>query len=259
MKNDIDCRAFEEQLDALTSGELAQSEIEVLRAHASYCADCAVQLRINEHLSKPSLREIEAAVPEELARTVWPRLQGAIGFGVRRRGGVRRPSRFWAFQRPALAAASLLLAVSCGLLLREVIDLRRRESALLQQVADQERWLAGMEARTGAAPVARTAGLAASQSWQRALARSESVTVSELGRLLASLSPRTTVLDSESAGRLARAALFPGTSAWKRVVADLHLDDGLQAGEALELLQAIDLEPDRSISTARFLDLFVRS
>ena len=75
---------------------------------------------------------------------------------------------------PILALITGTLLVACsGLLLREVARLRERESALVEHVADQERWLAELDLRTAVTPVARTAGLAGSRSWQRVLARTD--------------------------------------------------------------------------------------
>ena len=66
MKNP-DCDVFQDQLDALQASALPEEGMEQLRLHAESCGDCAVLLRLHEHLVTPSLAELEAAVPDELA------------------------------------------------------------------------------------------------------------------------------------------------------------------------------------------------
>ena len=72
MKKDVDCQVFEDQLDALVRAELPAEGMRQLRVHAGMCADCAMALKVQEHLLGPSLEELEARVPEELLGTVWP-------------------------------------------------------------------------------------------------------------------------------------------------------------------------------------------
>ena len=63
MKKDVDCLVFEDQLDALVAGGLPVEGLEQLRLHAFSCPDCAMLLKVKEHLTRPSLEGLEAAVP----------------------------------------------------------------------------------------------------------------------------------------------------------------------------------------------------
>lgn len=121
MKKEIDCQVFEDQLDALLDGSLPDEGIGHLQLHALSCPDCAMLLRVHEHLALPSLEELEAATPEELVASMWSTVEAEVGpmvEGVVKEGkkeglggvsaGTPGVHRFpWLV--PTLAAASIVL------------------------------------------------------------------------------------------------------------------------------------------------------
>ena len=103
MKKEIDCQVFEDQLDALLDGSLPDEGIGQLQLHALSCPDCAMLLRVHEHLALPSLEELEAGVPEELLTSMWPRIEvevrpqpkdGSAGVSSAKVSRVSIPARF---------------------------------------------------------------------------------------------------------------------------------------------------------------------
>jgi hypothetical protein len=255
VKRNVDCEVFQDQLDGLLEGTLAEDVVGQLRRHASSCPDCRALLDLEERLAASSRAGLEAVVPEEYVTTMWGRVRADIASQGARRGsrwGVR-PVSGWLV--PGLAAAALLLLLVTGLLARELKRLQAREQVLAQQVADHERWLTELDTRTREDPIARTAALAGSQVWGRLLSRRESVSVAELEALLASLPSRATVLSLEEWQGLERAVPLGMRSVWAGAASAVESEDGVQAAELLALLDALDLEPGRSVSTARILAL----
>lgn len=254
MTRNPDCDVFQDQLDALQAGTLPEEGVEQLRLHADSCADCAMLLRVHEHLAAPPFGDLEAAVPDELVASVWPRVRAEIATGESARLRESRGWQGWSWLAPAMAAATLLLFIGSGLMYREVRELRQREGALVQQVAEQQRWLAELDLRTSSDPVARTAGLAGQATWERALVRRRSVSVAELARMLGSLPATTTIFDASDTE-----ALYGNLPFWLatavRNAAEVRTADGLQAGELVQLVEALGVDSSRRISTTRLLAL----
>jgi hypothetical protein len=251
-----DCDVFQDQLDALEAGALPEEGMEQLRAHADSCGDCAMLLRVHEHLVAPPLGDLEAAVPDELVASVWPRVRGEIATGESARLRESRGWQGWSWLAPAMAAATLLLFIGSGLMYQEMRELRRRENALVQQVAQQERWLAELDLRTSTDPVVRTAGLAGRAAWERALARRKSVSVAELAGMLRSLPANTTILSASQAEALAGSLPFWIVSALNGTLERIEAENGVQAGELSQLLEDLDVGFERRVPTARILALF---
>ena len=255
MTRNPDCEVFQDQLDALQAGALPEEGKEQLRLHAESCEDCAMLLRLHEYLTLPPLDDLEAAVPDELVASVWPRVRAEIATGRSAQLRESRGWQGWGWLVPAMAAATLFLLIGSGLMYEELRELRRRETALMQQVAEQQRWLAELDLRTASDPVARTAGLAGRATWERALARRESVSVGELARLLSGLPSATTIFDASELEALYRRVPFWMSAALRDAAAEVRTGDGLQAGELIRLLEALGVDSTRRISTARLLAL----
>lgn len=255
MKRNVDCEVFQDQLDDLLKGGLAEDIVVLLRRHAGSCPDCAALLQLQERVSASSRADLEAAVPDDYVTTMWDRVRADIASqGAKRRWRVGSlPVSRWLV--PGLAAASLFLLLVTGLLLGELRRLQAREQVLAQRVADHERWLTELDTRTKTDPVIRTAELAGRQAWERLLARRESVSVGELEALLAGLPSRATVLSLEEWQALEAAAPFRMSFVWGDATSTIEADDGVQASELLALLNALDFEPGRRVSTARILAL----
>ncbi len=256
MTRNPDCDVFQDQLDALEAGALPEEGMEQLRAHADSCGDCAMLLRVHEHLAAPPLGDLEAAVPDELIASVWPRVRAEIATGESARLRESRGWQGWSWLAPAMAAATLLLFIGSGLMYQEVRELRRREDALVQQVAQQERWLAELDLRTSTDPVVRTAGLAGRAAWERALARRKSVSVAELAGMLRSLPANTTILSASQAETLTGSLPFWMVSALRGTLEGIEAENGVQAGELSQLLEDLDVDSERRVPTARILALF---
>ena len=109
MNKDVDCRVFEDQLDGLISGELSEEGAHHLRRHALVCPDCAILLKVQEHLALPSLTELSADVPQEHLDSMWNRVQEDLASRdeENRRETPRRARHTWLI--PTLAAASVAL------------------------------------------------------------------------------------------------------------------------------------------------------
>ncbi len=253
MKRDIDCQVFHDRLEGLQRGDLAEEVAAQLREHAGTCPDCGMLLQLMERLAVPTREELEAAVPDAYVNSMWERVQSAVAVedSEFRIGG--RQARRWLV--PTLAAASLFLLLATGLLVGELRRMREREQALVQQIAEHERWLTELDLRTRSDLVARTAGLVGSQAWERLLARRERVSIGDLEALLARLPARATVLSAaEWQGLQGTLPLWFG-SVWGSAMEAVEAEDGVQAAELLDVLAALDLEPDRRISMARLLAL----
>ncbi len=255
MTRNPDCEVFQDQLDALQAGALPEEGMEKLRLHAASCGDCAMLLRVHEHLTTPALGDLEAAVPDELVASVWPRVRAEIATGESARLRESRGWQGWSWLVPAMAAATLLLFIGSGLMYKEVRELRRRETALVQQVAEQGRRLAELDLRTSADPVARTASLAAQPTWERALARRRSVSAAELAGMLSSLPATTTIFNASELDALYGNLPFWLAAAVRNAAAEVRTGDGLQAGELAQLVETLGVNPSRRISTARLFAL----
>ncbi len=252
MSKGIDCDVFQDQLDALESGELREVGA-ALRQHAAQCADCAMLLRLHEHLTASRREELEAAVPDDLVASMWRDVQAEIATRRSRRawksGGAG--SRNWLV--PAMAAAVVALLIGVGFLYGELLRLQQRERLLVQQVTEQQGRLAEPDLGTATGPIARTASLVGKRRWERMLARRERVTLAELRRLIARLPAGSTVYGRAEFERLIAGAPFWITSAWRGVLIEIETDDGIQAGELLQLLESMAVDSDRSIPTSRIL------
>jgi hypothetical protein len=255
VKQYTDCEVFQDQLDALNEGTLGEEGIEQLQRHADSCLDCAKLLELHERMKSPSVVELEEHVPDRYVSSMWKRVRADVAAqesGRRWRLGLGQPSRWLV---PTMAAASLFLLFATGFLLGELKRLREREQVLVQRVIEHERWLAELDLRTTADPVARTAGLATKRPWERVLARRESVSIAELAELLERLPARTTIVGASEWEALRESVPFWMSSAWKGAIEMVRADDGIQPGELIELLAKLDLDPGRKIPTNRILAL----
>lgn len=75
----VDCRVFQDQLDAMVEGTLPLEGMRQMRLHAEGCPECAMELRVKEHLALPSLAELEKRVPDEMVTSMWGRVSSEVG------------------------------------------------------------------------------------------------------------------------------------------------------------------------------------
>jgi len=256
VKKDIDCQVFEDQIDAYSRGALSDEGLEQLRLHAESCPECAMQLRVQEHLAIPSLEEVEAAVPEEVLAAVWPGIQGEL---AKRRSGSagRAPSRTglgwlrpnWlhpAWLRPTLAAATVVWAIATGFLFSELKRMEAREEALVQRLAE-------LDVRSEA--VERTAGLAGRSPLIRALAREGSLSVAALRDRLRSLPGNTVVLDASELEDLLANTPSLTPPVWRAAVAEYEGGEGIRVRDLLAILESSGVPSDMSVPTSRLIQV----
>jgi hypothetical protein len=253
VKKDIDCRVFADQLDALLEGSLTDEGGEQLRLHATGCQDCAMQLRVHEHLAAPSLEALEAAVPGELVAYMWPRVEERLAQAESsgRRPGPGGARTAWLV--PTLAAASVALLFSTGFLFRELGRMQTREARLAQQIVELEEGLAAVGRHT--AVVERTARLGGRNSWVLALSRQERISVVGLRDRLRSLPADATLLDASQVDALLRSAPAWTPAAWRDALATLRGREGLSVRDLLGILESSTVSPETTIPTAPLIDL----
>ncbi len=281
MNGEVDCQVFQDQLDALVKGTLPEEAHRYLLIHAEGCPECAMQLRVQEHLTGPSLEELEARVPDILAAGMWGRVKesveeegggrpsdvgaGTSGDGAGASGAGARGSRAGGFGWlvPTLTAASLLLLFATGFLSLELSRLREREAGLAQQVEEQQRWLAELELGPSADPVARTAALAGRNPWLRALSRQETITVDDLRALLERMPVDRTVMTRVQLDAALRSRFPLSASFLSDVLARVEEDGprrgdgggGVRAGDLLRVLNGLNVSPELSVPTSELMDL----
>jgi hypothetical protein len=251
---DIDCQVFDDQLGALLQDTLPEEGKRQLRLHAARCLDCAMQLRVQEHLVLPSLEELEAAVPSELVDSLWPRVETALAVersGTRHRTGPASGRFPWLV--PTLAAASAALLISTAFLFREVERTQAREAVLAQQIIELEEGLASAGGHTEV--VERTARLGARSSWVLALSRQERITVVSLRDRLRSLPADAPLLDASQVEALLRSAPTWTPAGWRNALSELRAGDGVSVQDLLGILESSTVSPETTIPTAPLIDL----
>jgi hypothetical protein len=260
VKKKIDCQVFEDQLGALVNGDLPADGVEQLRLHSESCPDCAMQLKVHEHLAAPSLEELEARVPSSLVASVWPRVEGTLEGRTRTarptpETASRRRSLFSAWQVPVMAAAILILLLGSGFLFAELRKVQARERVLAEQILDQREWLAELELRTSLDDVSRTASLTGRTNWIRALSREERITVRELREMLRSLPGNPTLLSATEVRALQRRTGRWTPMPWGEALRGFQGETGIRAQDLLAALETMDLHPEINLPTARIVDL----
>lgn len=264
MKKDVDCLIFEDQLDALVDGGLPDEGMDQLRLHALSCPDCSMLLKVKEHLALPSLEELEAAVPQELLDSMWPKVEEGLG-GNPEEIQARPPSAprlTWLV--PSLAAASVVLLLSTGFLFSALRRTAARGDELAYQVNELQQGLEVLDARTEW--VERTAQLAGlRRSRVRALnfemAGRESITVGALVELLERFPPETVLLDASQVR-----AMFGPTRRPPQELSEILalLDEAfsgqveaqeVRAGELAAWLASADLPSDTVLPKASLIEL----
>lgn len=285
----ITCENFMERLEAMASHAMPGEELVRLEKHADGCPDCAMLLRLHVHLADESLADVETRVPDALVAGMWTRLQaemrGRTGTAASHAPTNRWQHRFCSLRGtrprsaagwlvPALAASVMILLFGGGYLLGEVNQLKQRERLLVASLLQQEQMAAsGVGTRSAwrsLSPAPQLlAGMNRGPAWlglsrmrssertglTRTLAGERELSVVQLANLLATLPPRAEVLSGEAIR----------TARWQRSrqrefrrvaeAANVPIEDGLQAGEALRILEKLELNPERTFSTTRLLVL----
>ena len=235
----IDCERFEELWKRASGAEPDPEAERLLRAHAEECQECAAWLRLRGHTAIGADADLEKDVPDDLVRGMWDRVSAEID-APRRRRGVRGGGRLRERLVPIQAAAIVLLAIGVGALFVQTRELRERERELAARLEARESLV--LSARTTASVFRFRSALAAG--------RIEEATPVSLRRAIAALPAGTTLLGpAETERALARLPLRFGAA--RAIREGIRIDDGLQAFEALRLLDAAPIEPNEPIPVRR--------
>ncbi|HKJ03089.1 MAG TPA: zf-HC2 domain-containing protein [Longimicrobiales bacterium] len=243
----VDCTVFEDQLDSLVRGELPESGVAQLRAHAARCPECATQLRMREHLVTPSLADLEAQVPDAWVTSMWNDVQAAVAVPG---AAVRRRNR-WAV--PLLAAALVALLFANGLALRALARAENRAEDLASQLLDQQRRLVSLQGERESGLPGVLAGFAGRGSALRALEDRTDLTVAELRALLQELPAQTPLIGAARTRQLARSPFVP--SVWRDAMSRLDTGGEVTAGALLTVLDDLDIPGDATVPAARIFEL----
>ena len=261
MKKETDCQFFEDQLDTLLDGSLSGEGTRQLRLHALSCPDCAMLLRVKEHLVLPSLEELEAAVPEELLASMWPKVQaGVAAQRMDVSAGTSFPKRLRWFV-PTLAAASIALLFSASFLFSELKRSEARELQLAQQVGELDRLVVG---RTEW--VERTAKLAGggrnrARALDYVLSGQDYVTLDALLEILGRYPERMVLFDAPQVEALSGTTSRPPPELRKilAVLGDalttLGDAEGVRVGEFAEWLASLSFPPDMVLPKSQLIEL----
>jgi len=269
MSHKIDCQVFNAQLDSLNKGTLSEDAVAQLLRHAQTCPDCGALLRMHEQLTEIAPHELERSVPDEMVTSMWKRVEDTIADDEIRSSDGRasaprarwlerlfaRPSMRWAV--PIQTVAIVVLVAGTSVIYTELQQLREREETLRQQLSVQDRRIDEMDQTMSQSNVARMTGLADRFLWQERLSGRGDMTVSELNHFLRSMPSDALLLEASDAGRLLRNVSRNRVGHPAKVMKQIQTSDGLRAGEALLLIEAMDLPPgDRG--PARWLLSFSR-
>jgi hypothetical protein len=224
------CDDFQARLDELIAGAAAPDLARRLLEHAATCADCRAVLALERRLAAAASAEaLEAAVPDNLVADLWARLAPAL---APRRAPARERRWFGRRAAPLWAASTVVLLACSGLLAAELLRLGSRLRA-----AEAARTWQPPPAAAAAAPWHDLARTMLAQSWG-------DLTVGEARQWLSRAPRETPLLDAATARGWLETLRRRDASAVRAWPRGTRLDDGLQAGEAGDLLDALRLPPE---------------
>lgn len=252
MMKEHDCERFQERLDGLEGRHSSGEDLDGLERQAAGCSDCVTILEAYLHLAGPSARELEAEVPEEMAESMWARVSAHT---------VERPSvaQRWSIVRiltPALAAAVVLLIFALGFMLGELRHLRGIEERMASMIERREETIAALQAnRSDDAPgllaSERVRGLAS----RRFLQDRDTYRVGELISFLEQLPPDTRILSAKEVDALLGRGGAAAYSPYNTRLRGLDYSNGLDAGEAILLIQVLGIDANELISRKQLASL----
>lgn len=258
MNTESNCERYRDIVDKLFENTASAEEIRLLREHATLCADCAMLLEMHEHLEGPTMGDLETEVPDHLAEGMWPRVEMEIMRDDWRQLGKRRRSPVWRWVVAVQAAAIVVLVGGTALLFSQIGQLRHREAALEAKLKQQEQHLTALDWRTSRTGAGTTTASNGGSAWLRRLAASDDVTVAEVTQFLERLPADSQVLGARDANRLIAQLPYAVSGVHAAALDDIHTEDGLQAGEALRLIAALDLNPSQQFPAGRIAGISKR-
>lgn len=257
MSNDVECRVFGDQLDALVAGTLRGPAVAHMRAHAAGCPECAALLRVREHLAGPSLEALEDRVPEEVLAGFPDRVMEAVRAEGALAGSAAAAGSGARFV-PWLAAAAVALLASTGFLAREVLRLQQREAVLALEVEARRAQVEGLQA-TGLpdAPPTSTplaAGLRRGP-FPGAIGRDGTVTAADLAELLRGLPGERVVLREAQVRALMRRPGALNQAGLRSLAGRISPEGDVTARDLLAALTGAGIDPDAEFDAGRLMDL----
>lgn len=256
MNDETRCREFQELLDKSAHGKLSREERLQMEKHAEKCPDCAVLLKMHAHVTAVPGPELESAAPDGMVDTMWRRVMEDLS----RRGAGRIPagSRLRPAMRilvPVLSAAVVILVFISGFLFGELRQLRSREQQLLLETARKDDLISEITVEQARASRERTIYRTGELILRHGLPRQKNFSAGELLSLLEGLPPETTILKAaETESLLSKQLSWRGVSPGG-LPPDIDLRDGLQAEEAIRLIEWLKIDPSETISRERLISL----
>jgi hypothetical protein len=235
-----DCERYQD----LLAGDAAMDapERERLERHADSCAECAAVRRLHVKLDAALSSATEADVPDQLVNGMWPRVRAAQDAARATSPTRAAATGRWrwfaglggsrpAWGVPVMAAAILALLLVTGWLARESARLRAHERVLLERLEQVER-----SASTSSRLAAARPSTGIVPAWGAPV---DELTAARARELLARLPAETLLLDAHDAQRVLD-QMFPMRSFARRSLPiGVDLNDGLQAGEALTVVDRV--------------------
>lgn len=259
MNTESNCEQYQDTLDNLAEKTATADEIRRLRDHARTCSDCTMLLEMHEQLASPSMGELESRVPDHLVEGMWPRVESEIMKGDRLTARENRRRPIWRWVAAVQAAAIVLLAGAAAFLFVELRDLRLREATLAEKVTRQEQHLTALDWRTSrdgsGIESASSGGLA---RLRRLATVPGGATVAEITQFLERLPEDSQVLGARDANRLITQLPYAVSGDYDTNLDDIDTEDGLQAGEALRIIAALNLDPSQQFPAGRVREISKR-
>jgi hypothetical protein len=253
MNRNIDCEAFQDRLDRLGGRSPEDMELAELGGHVERCPDCAMMLDAYMHLAGPSNEELGAQAPDGMISAMWHDVaERTIG-----RSGARGPGRFSLMRMlvPTLAAAVVVLVFAFGFMLGELRHLRGMESRMAAELERRDATIAVLQLGRDDTP-----GLLASERF-RSLARRrflqdrDEYRVSELIALLGQLPPDTKLLSAREVNALIGGSGGSSLSPYSTQLRRFDYSNGLDAREAIMLIEILGIDPDELVPRERLAAL----
>jgi len=251
MNRDMNCHEFLVLLDALPARSPGNDARDRLQCHADRCPECAVLLRMHEQLAAESPEELEARVPDELVQGMWSRLSPAVGGAPLVPSGIGRPRPGGRWLVPALAASVLALLFVSAFLFGALREAQGRERDLVAALEHQD-------VEAGMTGESRRPGRLTVWALRRALHVQSEFTPAQLRNLLEQAAPSLVVVSRERANVLLAKNFHWRALARRGARAGVRLEDGLTAGELIQLLASLGLNPRTKIPRARLIELLAR-
>jgi hypothetical protein len=253
MKENTKCEAFQERLDLLGGRPPTEDETRELEQHAAGCTDCATMLEAYMHLAGPSNEELEAQVPDEMTDAMWHRV-AAQTVDRGKAPGIGRISLFRILV-PTLAAAVVVLVFALGFMLGELRHLRGVEARMAAELERRDVTITALQMGRDDTP-----GLLASERFRNIVRRKfledrDVYRVSELIALLEQLPPDTRLLNAREMDALLSGGGGSSLSPYNSRLRSVDYSNGLDAREAIMLIEILGIDPDELVTRERFTAL----